>query len=66
MSILVIELEDLKGDFWELVFVNKAKCYTNYKGEGPFWEIWVIAGQRPDEMRMYPQIPIPVFTDWWD
>ena len=66
MSSLVIELEDLKGDFWELVFVNKATCYTNWKGEGPVWEIWVFAGVRPRELRMYEIIPIPVFTDWWD
>ena len=65
MSTLVIELEDLKGDFWELAFVNKATCFTNYKGEGPFWEIWVTAVQRPYELRMYPEIPLPVFTDWW-
>ena len=66
MSILVIELTDLKGDFWQLYFMKKARCYTNYKGEGPFWEIWVYAPERPDALIGYGEIPIPVFTDWWD
>ena len=66
MSVLVIELTDLKGDFWQLWFMKKARCYTNHKGEGPFWEIWVYAPKRPDALIGYGQIPLPVFTEWWE
>lgn len=58
-----MKFKDYKGENWEIQF-NESPQRTLYKGE-LYWKIWVDVPVRPYEFRKYPQVPLPVFDDWW-
>ena len=57
-----IELIDFKGDFWSLML--PCVYQRNKQGLVVMW-VYVDDGPRP-LVNWYPQIPIPIFTEWWE
>ena len=58
-----IELIDFKGDYWRLMWPGACSRYL-HKAEA-YYKAWWYVGEGPDELKNYPQIPLPIFTDWW-
>lgn len=57
-----IDLIDLKGEQWQLIHSHTIPYL--HKGE-KYWKAWWFAPVRPDELRNYDEVPLPIFTDWW-
>jgi len=61
MSLRTIDVFDHKGHRWSLLAPpirwNRSKT-----------EVWLlVAGNTvPHDLRTYYEIPVPVFTEWWD
>jgi hypothetical protein len=58
-----IEIIDFKGGCWKVMFFEKAQRYL-HKG-CVYWRVWVQAPERPNELKTYEEIPLPIFTEWW-
>jgi hypothetical protein len=56
-----IELIDHLGDYWLLLL--PAVFEKNRNG---MMIMWVYVGKGPEALRNYQEIPLPVFTEWWD
>lgn len=55
-----IELTDHLGDEWHLL-----PCVFKRNKHG-LVIMWVYVCKGPAELRHYQEIPLPVFTDWWE
>ena len=56
-----INVTDHLGDEWELIvpmcFIpNRNGCMI----------MWALVNMGPRSLAMYDEIPLPVFTEWWD
>lgn len=58
---LEIELIDHLGNHWRLLTPGVYR--TSRKG---LVELWVYVGKGPPALKGYQEIPLPVFTDWWE
>lgn len=59
----MIEVIDNKGDRWQLVWTNADRYLHNGHA---YYKAWWYAPTRPYEFRNFDEVPIPIFTDWWD
>ena len=62
---LEIELIDYKGDFWRLAPCLGAASRYLYKGNA-FYEVWWYVLKGPQELHGYQEIPLPIFTEWFE
>ena len=61
----MIEVVDFKNDYWKLT-PGSYRPFSLYLHKGDaYWKIWMKVHTGPRELRNYPEIPLPVFTDWW-
>ena len=59
---LTATLTDHLGDEWTLIVPAKYKHNRN-----GLVEMWVYVAKGPPQLaEHYQQIPLPVFTEWWD
>lgn len=58
----IIKLTDFKGQNWELIYTQPQKYL--HQGEA-YWKVWYLAPARPDELKNYNEVPLPIFTEWW-
>ena len=58
--LIEIALTDHKNEFWELLLPCVFK-----KNKHGLYIMWVYC-RPPDELRHYQEIPLPVFTEWWE
>lgn len=58
----VIKLTDFKGDTWNLMYTRPSRYL--HKGDA-YWKVWYIASIRPNELKNYEEVPLPIFTEWW-
>ena len=56
-----IALNDHKNEAWELLLPGVFK-----KNRNGMWIMWVYVKFGPEELRHYQEIPLPVFTAWWE
>ncbi len=60
-----IEIQDHLGDWW--IFLIPATYKKNRNG---LTEMWVYVAKGPACLTMgayrYQEIPLPVFTEWWE
>ena len=60
-----IEIIDHLGDYWK--FLIPARCEQQTNG---FWKMWVYVAHGPKSLTEgaynYMQIPLPIFTEWWE
>lgn len=61
---VIIDIIDYKGDYWQLIWANSSQSYL-YKGH-TYWKAWWHTPERPNELKNYITVPLPIFTDWWD
>ena len=60
MTTRVIDVIDFKGHEWSLLV-------PPLKWNRPKTELWLLVANdsQPEGMRMFAEIPVPCFTDWW-
>ena len=57
-----IELIDHLGDYWSLML----PCVYERQRNG-LVVMWVYVARGPEKLtRWYQQIPLPIFTEWWE
>ena len=57
-----ISLIDHLGDDWTLVLLPRAFV----KNRNGLTEMWVYVAKGPAALKGYQEIPLPVFTEWWE
>jgi len=58
---LTIAINDHKNEHWELLLPGVFR--ENRHG---LTEMWVYVSHGPPALKNYQQIPLPVFTEWWE
>ena len=53
-----LEVTDLKGDDWVLLM-------PGYYEGGADIIMWCMVLKGPAELQHYPELPIPVYVEWW-
>jgi len=56
-----IELIDHLGDYWRLLLPAVFKRNRN-----GLYIMWVYVAKGSEALRHYQQIPLPLFTAWWE
>ncbi len=58
----IVEVIDHLGDFWQFMLPAVYKRQAN-----GFTVMWVYVASGPWHIaKHYQQIPLPVFTEWWE